>query len=229
MKKTLRYDIDIVASLRTVETFSGFSNPGANGTLDRKLDWTGKWRRIEFEVQTVGQAGYLSTKFATSKRGTITGKLVYSDSRGDSGPCSGDIDYPQYKAQALVNGSKPDRGKRSVSFDASAVNTSAIDEFTNAKHRANCNDQQLGLPRWGDTGNIVVLGVNIHHPPGSSIHPMDTSWSREAATGTPFPLDRFLAGRGFTLDSGVRTARISQTDYVERFTGRVKYVFKPTS
>ena len=119
---------------------------------------------------------------------------MYSDSRGDSGPCSGDIDYPQYKAQALVNGSKPDRGKRSVSFDASAVNTSAIDEFTNAKHRANCNDQQLGLPRWGDTGNIVVLGVNIHHPPGSSIHPMDTSWSREAATGTPFPLDRFLAG-----------------------------------
>lgn len=215
--------------MRTVETFSGYNNPGANGTLDRKLDWTGKWRRVELDVQTVGTAGYLSTKYDTSTRGAITGTLEYSDTRGDSGPCSGDVDYPRYKARALISGSKPDRGKRSVSFDASALNTSAIDELTRSKQKADCNATDLGLPRWGDTSRLVVLGVHIHHPPGLSIHPMDTHWSREAATGTPFPLDRVLAGRGFSLDTGVRTSRITQSGYVERFTGCAKYVFKPSS
>jgi hypothetical protein len=152
---------------------------------------------------------------------------VYSDSRSDSGPCSDDIDYPPSKAKALVSGSKPDRGKRSVSFDAFVVNTSPVDELTRSKQKARCNDRELGLPRWGDMPDIVVQGVSIHHPPGLAIHPMDTRWSRETATGTPFPLDRFLAGRGFSLDTGVRTSQVTQTGYVERFTGRAKYIFRP--
>jgi hypothetical protein len=225
-KKTLRYDIKIVASLRTVEVFSGSNNPGANGTLDLDLSWTGTWRRVELEVVTVGARSILSTKQATSRRGSITGRLEYRDSRGDSGPCADDIDYAQYKAQALVNGEKPERGKRTVSFSAYALNTSAIDDLTHSRQKASCNNVQLGLPQW-EAGPVVVMGVDIHHPPGLSTHPMDTSWSREA-TGTAFPLDRFLAGRGFTLDTGVRTARDSDSGYTMRFTGRAKYVYTPS-
>lgn len=72
-----------------------------------------------------------------------------------------------------------------------------------------------------------MLGVNVHHPPGASIHPMDTRWSREGGRGTPFPLDRILAHRGFTIDSGTRRASRSETGYQLEFTGRVKYVFTP--
>jgi hypothetical protein len=225
-KKTLRYDIKVVAMLRTVEVFSGSNDAGSNGTLDRKLDWTGNWRRVELEVVTVGARSILTTTQATATRGSITGRHEYRDSRGNSGPCAGDIDYPQYKARALVNGEKPERGKRTVSFAAFAVNTSAIDELTFSRQKASCNNVQLGLPQW-EAGGVVVLGVDIHHPPGLSTHPMDTSWSREAA-GTAFPLDRFLAGRGFTLDTGVRTARDSDTGYSMRFTGRAKYVYTPS-
>lgn len=224
-KKTVRYDIRVIASLHTIEVFSGYTDPAYNGTLDRDLSWTGSWRRIELEVQTVGDASYLTAKQATVTRGTISGKLEYSDSRPYSGPCSGDVNYAPAKARAIVSGGKPDRGKRYVNFDASVVNPSAIDALTSSKQKAACNENDLGLPHWSDESRLIVQGVDIHHPPGASIHPMDTRWSREAPTGTPFPLDRFLAGRGFTLDSGIRTSRTSRTGYSEKFTGRVKYVF----
>jgi plastocyanin len=227
-KETIRYDIDIIASLHTVETFSGSNIPGNNGVLERELNWTGKWRRIELDVQIVGEARYVTTKQATAGRGSITGKLKYSETRANNGPCAGTIDYQRVKAKANLSGGRPDRGERYVSFDAYAVSSSAIDELTSSKQRAACRGNESGLPRWGDSETrLIVQGVYIDHPPGLSIHPMDTSWGRKTASGTPFPLDRLLAGRGFTLDTGVRTSRVIQQDYVERFTGRAKYIYKP--
>jgi len=47
--------------------------------------------------------------------------------------------------------------------------------------------------------------------------------------GTPFPLDRVLAGRGFSLDSGVRRTSRTAGGYSMRFIGRVKHMFRPSS
>jgi hypothetical protein len=107
------------------------------------------------------------------------------------------------------------------------ISPSTIDERTASIGKASCDGQYLELPDWGDEKELVVQGVDIHHPPGFSIHPMDTRWSRETATGTPFPLDRMLAVRGFSLSSGLRQSRHTQEGYLEKFTGSVRYVFTP--
>jgi hypothetical protein len=225
-QKTLRYDIDIIASLHTVETFSGSNNPGNNGVLERELNWKGTWRKVELEVYT-GEDTVLSTKLGTETRGSITGQFKWSETRPNNGPCSGTVDYTRQKAKAVLSGGKPKRGQRYAAFDAFAVSSSAIDQLTSTRQRAACNGNESGLPRWGDSETrLIVQGVDITHPPGLSIHPMDTRWNRKAARGTPFPLDRLLEGRGFTLDSGVRMSRTTSEGYLERFTGRVKYIYR---
>ena len=55
---------------------------------------------------------------------------------------------------------------------------------------------------------------------------MDTRWSREGKVGTtPFPFDRILGHKSFTLNGGARQSSRSETGYEEKFNGSVKYIF----
>lgn len=226
-EKIIRYDVTVIAYLHDVETRT-CNDPSCVGVTDRELSWTGKWPAQKIKVQTASTGAGFGTVQASARQGTIRGKLVWSETRpGYGGPCSGTIDYVG-KAEASLRGSKWKGRKPDVNFDANIVNTNAIDTLTSSKQKAACDDNSSGLPNWEDETDLIVQGVNIHHPPGASIHPMDTRWSREGKVGTtPFPIDRILDHRGFTLNSGTRRSSRSETGYSEKFTGSVKYVFTP--
>lgn len=226
VEQILRYDVRIVASLHQVETFTS-THPEGNGVLDLDLSWTGSWHRLELKLQTVAGSAVFVPVQGTVLRGTIGGKLKFSETRqSNGGSCGGTVEYAGLKARVTLTGGAVKGGRPYISFDASLVDDAAADEPTRVKQDAVCDGNTPGLPRWQAEG-FKVLGVDVHHPPGLSIHPMDTRWSREGGPGIPFPLDRVLAHRGFTIDSGVRTARHTQTGYVQTFTGHVKYVLTP--
>jgi hypothetical protein len=227
-EKTFRYDITVTALVREVETWSG--DPRTDGTLTRELNWTGTWRRYAVKVTTgFGFIGVQPVQ-GTENRGTITGRLEFSETRvSHGGACAGTIDYSG-KATATLIGSRPKGSRAHFDFSANIIDNGAVDDLTLARTGAACKGNQMVLPHWQDQVNPVSLGVVIHHPPGASIHPMDTRWSAQSGVGSlPIPFSRVIAHQGFTIDSAVRTATLTQTGYVDRFTGRVKYVFKPVS
>jgi plastocyanin len=227
-QSTARYQVTVVARLHVVETRSPPNFPDGNGKTDLDLTWTGKWTPLELQFVSGGGTTSFVSSPASQTRGTIRGHLDWSEARKSNGPCSGKIDYAPAKARAALQGSKRPGSQPYVSFDASLVDTGPVDSLTQRKQQAACRTSYPGLPRWlGDS--FKVLGVDVHHPPGLSIHPMDTRWTREGGGTTPFPLDRILAHGGFTIDGGVRRATLRQTDYVAKFTGSVKYVFTPVS
>ena len=122
--------------------------------------------KIELDLSSGhGQTSFHTTP-GTESRGTINGRLKYSDSRPRSGPCAGKIDYARFKASASLRGSKPKSGKPSVNFDAQAIDINAIDARTESLQKANCNDQVPGLLRWAGEERVIVQGVYIDHPPG---------------------------------------------------------------
>jgi hypothetical protein len=227
-EKTYRYDITVTATVHEVETFTG--SPISSGTLDRELTWTGTWRRYELKVLSgFGFIGVQPVR-GTENRGTITGHLDLSETRpADGGTCNVAIDYSG-KATATLVGSRPKGRRATIDFTANIIDAAAVDDLTLARTGAACKGSQKVLPHWLDQVNPVSLGAVIHHPPGASIHPMDTRWTAESKTSAlPIPFARVVAHQGFTIDSGVRTATETQTGYVDRFTGRVKFVFKPVS
>jgi hypothetical protein len=228
-EKIYRYNVTVTAQIHVVETYTN-ADPKLAGTKDLELTWTGTWRRHEVKVSTGFGFYGIQSQPASQTKGAIVGHLDWSETRPiNGGPCSGGIDYSG-KASAILRGSRPNGSKPAIDFDASIVDASAIDDLTRAKQVAACKGNWSVLPHWEDETVPVVLGVQIHHPPGLSIHPMDTRWSHEGRVGTfPFPFDRVLAHRAFTIDSGVRTSTRSDTGFGQRFTGRVKYVFTPVS
>lgn len=225
----LRYDIVVTASLHQVDTYNPANDPPNVGTHDLELSWTGTWRKHELIVTSGGGSVAFYDSPKTGDKGTVRGRFTWSDTRPSSA-CSGKIDFTK-KGHAVVQGRKNKGDKPGVSFDAQ-MDTLAYDLSIIAKQDATCGTEgttltSAWLPSWegtvhGQSSRFVVLGVSIDPPSPDSTH-----WFREGGSGTPFPLDRILAHRAFTIDSGIRRGSHAEDGHQLKFTGSVKYVFTP--
>lgn len=218
-----RYSVRIEAHLHERTTFSGSSDPGSNGTEDAELTWTSRIPTLALKVELVGADASLGTQRAV--RGTFSGRFVFSDTRTSVGACSAGVNYAGLTAEVSLQGSRHN-GRATVGFDA-GLTPAASDRYdairNGARAAAGCPGNDAD---WLDETVPVDRGVVIHHPPSFSIAAWDTRWSREGR-GTPFPLDRMLAGGSFTVASGVRAfaPRSCGAGCVQSFTGSVRYVF----
>lgn len=220
-----RYSVRVEAHLHEKTTRSGSSNPGSNGTEDAELTWVTRIPTLTLQVELVGANATVVTRGRA--RGTFTGRFVFSETRTSRGACSGGVDYAGLTAEVALQGSRQD-GRATAGLDV-GLTPAASDRYdairNGATAAAGC-DGGFDDADWLDETTPVDRGVVIHHPPSFSIAAWDTRWSREGR-GTPFPLDRMLAGGSFTVASGLRSfaPRSCGEGCVESFTGRVTYVF----
>ena len=223
------YDITIKAKLHTIETRS-LDLPEENGVTDLDLVWTGKWKRLPLVVTTEEDEIAFRTTSGT-KRGTIgDAMLKFSDTR-QTRACNGRIEFGQLRAHASLYGSKHSSQYTkavSMSFDAGVDDSTPVSNRVRAAEESKCKGHYVGMPAWKAQLPLTILGLDVD-PPGGHGFQMETHWSHQARTGTPFPFSRIVRGQGFTIESGIRTARVSEPAYSMRFEGSVKYVFTPVS
>lgn len=218
-----RYAVRVEALLRERTTYAN-GDGRRDGTRTAELTWTSRVPALVLRVELVGADATLSQR--APARGTFTGRLAFSDTRPAEGPCAGDVDYAGLVSDVLLQGSRQ-RGRASVSFDA-GLTPSAGEAYDATRDAAVAAAGCSTFPdaEWLDETVPVDRGVRIHHPPSFSIAAWDTRFSRDGR-GTPFPLGAMLAGKSFTVGSGLRSfdLRSCGEGCTESFTGSVKYVF----
>ena len=214
----VRYSVRVEVSIHS-KTVWTTTAPSTNGTLDSKMTWVGTWPAQRVRYIRVGSTASFST--AAGSIGAIRfGTMEFSDSRPFTPACSGKVDYPPLRAEALLRGDLT-----YVNFDTGTTGSGRT-QLDGLMEQARLNCGSADFPVWLEQPDPVTsTGVSVD-PPRSGIGPDDARFDRRGRNR--FPINRILAHQGFTVDTGAHAVspRSCGDDCTESFEGRVKFVFK---